>query len=94
MKREVRVLIFPFYLLMQVNAGRGRYPQEKILYTRNPPCPARVGQIQPESVKKHSKSGWGGADRCGFCPALVMSSPMTWPLVPSVKFSFVHVSVS
>jgi hypothetical protein len=76
MKRDVRVLFFPFYMLMRVSAGRGGYPHGKKLYTRNPPHPHGLDKIEPASVKKHSKPRQGGADwcgfvgRCGFCPAL------------------------
>jgi hypothetical protein len=79
LKREARVLFFPFYMLMRVSAGRVGYSQGKNLYTRNPPYPHGLDKIQPKSIKKkNSKSRQGGAVRfsswVGFCPALLTTN--------------------
>ena len=60
MKREVRVLFFSILYAYASQCGVGRVSAwEKFVY---PPHPHRLDKIQPKSVKKHSKSGRGGAD--------------------------------
>jgi hypothetical protein len=64
LKREARVLFFPFYMFMRISAGQGWYPQGKNLYTRIPSSMCWI-KFNPNSSKNTLNPG--GA---GFCPAL------------------------